>query len=124
MNAAKTTREQCDDICRSSNATEFEKTLAMRYRELHSSARTAYFVLKAYTKNAPEDRVASEVIGELAAPRGGSGGGAGGNLGYCPLDLEGSFFAGSGGGGGGGVLVLQVRGRLTVTATGRAASTR
>ncbi|MEZ6037532.1 MAG: hypothetical protein R3F29_08630 [Planctomycetota bacterium] len=60
-----------------------------------------------------------EVIGELAAPRGGSGGGAGGNLGYCPLDLEGSFFAGSGGGGGGGVLVLQVRGRLTVTATGR-----
>lgn len=61
------------------------------------------------------------VVGELSAPRGGSGGGSGGGTGFgtsCPPPSSG-YGTGGPGGGGGGVLVLQVRGRLTIAATAR-----
>ncbi|MCA8950590.1 MAG: hypothetical protein KDE27_13885, partial [Planctomycetes bacterium] len=61
----------------------------------------------------PRERRA--IVGELAAPVGGSGGGAGG-----ALDLPGWFYyLGGDGGGGGGALVLRVRGTLTLGPQGR-----
>jgi hypothetical protein len=61
------------------------------------------------------------VIGELSAPRAGSGGGSGGSWSATgfPQSPSATYLPGGGGGGGGGVLVLQVRGRLTIAATGR-----
>ena len=66
-----------------------------------------------------EPRLGIRRRGELAAPVGGSGGGAGGNRpidGNCASEPH---WSGEDGGGGGGVLVLQVRGTLTVGSTGR-----
>jgi hypothetical protein len=69
-----------------------------------------------------EPRHGTRRAGELAAPRGGSGGGAGGNydyLGACEATNAFSVLQAGAGGGGGGVIVLQVRGTLTISSTGR-----
>ena len=69
--------------------------------------------------DAYEPRLGTRRRGELAAPVGGSGGGAGGSRpvdGNCATEQH---WNGEDGGGGGGVLVLQVRGTLTVGSTGR-----
>ncbi|MBK8098192.1 MAG: hypothetical protein IPK26_13855 [Planctomycetes bacterium] len=64
------------------------------------------------------------ITGEIAVPRGGTGGGGGGDLsdtGNC-AEVDPNFIndrKGGGGGGGGGCLVIQAIGRITVEATGR-----
>ncbi len=55
------------------------------------------------------------IVGELAAPVGGSGGGSGGSL----QDVGSWIWEGGDGGGGGGAIVLQVRGTLTIGPNGR-----
>lgn len=68
-----------------------------------------------------EPRTGRARIGELAAPIGGGGGGSGGSFGaaFACDPARTAAAAGAPGGGGGGAIVLQVRGTLTIGATGR-----